>query len=275
MEFDDITLKKIQAKELEILIFFDDFCRKNKIKYFLGGGTLLGAIRHSGFIPWDDDVDVMMDRENYDKLCRIAQIEMTQGRFFFQLPTTDLAYHDHMAKVRLEGTIYATVNNMNFKEMHKGFFIDIFAHDKSSKNKRLHKLHVFFTKFMRSMQYRKWLNLPMDYKGKYRFLCRVLTVVKYVLPINIIECILNGVLIFFNSFNTGVLYDGMGEHLDHGVFDEKILAKVIYVPFEGHMMPVPERYDEYLKFSYGDYMTLPPVEARKPHHMIAKIDFGE
>ncbi len=261
---------------MKILIHFDRYCREHHIQYFLGGGTLLGAVRHQGFIPWDDDIDVMMTGENYKKLQKHLLRNNTDERFFFQTPQTGKSYHDHMIKLRLKHTIFATTTNLKFPEMEKGFFIDIFSHNKTSENVKVHKLHVFLTKLARSMVYHKWMGTPMQYYGKHVTICRFVTMLISVLPISLLERFRDCIITWFDHTNSHVLYDGYGEHLEHGFFDEEILQESRQALFEKHLFPVPVRYDEYLRFSYGDhYMELPPEDERIPHHDIAQIDFGD
>lgn len=270
-------LRKIQKVELQILLYFDCFCKKHNIKYFLGGGTLLGAVRHKGFIPWDDDIDVMMTWSEYKRLCKMWEQNNNDKDFFFQTSFSDISYHDHMAKLRLKNTIYATRNNLKFPDMEKGFFIDIFAHTKTPTNKYIHKLHVFATILCRSMVYHKWMNTPMQYYGKHKIVCKLVSLVIKFIPISVLEGLRDYIITFFESFTTfQYLYDGYGEHITHGFFCQDILKESVLMPFEGYLFPVPRRYDEYLRFSYGDnYMELPPRNQRIPHHDIVKLDFGK
>lgn len=265
-------LDQIHKILLKILLDFDRLCREQNIHYFLGGGTLLGAVRHGGFIPWDDDVDVMMKREDYDKLCNLPQSVIPSG-LFLQTYKSDPYYHGDMAKIRLEHTVYSTEFSSQFEKMHNGFFIDIFAHDKTSGRKSFQKLHQFVTRFCRSAVFHKWEQTPMQYYGKYRIICRLVTFLNHFLPIKFWEWLRERCFLFYNNSNTGFLYDGMGQHLSHGVFPETWLDHTIYLTFEGYQFPVPEKYREYLTFSYGDYMKI-PRENERTYHKIYKIDYG-
>ena len=112
---------------LKLLRVFDDICRKNNLKYWLDGGTLIGAIRHNGFIPWDDDIDVAMLSDDYEKFIEIAQQELPDD-VFLQTRKTDKKYPLYITKLRDK---YSTYEEQNVARLncHKGIFIDIFPMD--------------------------------------------------------------------------------------------------------------------------------------------------
>lgn len=259
---------------LKCLLEFDRICKKHDIKYFLGGGTLLGAIRHGGMIPWDDDMDVMMLREDYDKFLQVVGDEICDD-MFFQSSETDNEYHSIFTKIRLNGTAFVTQYSQQFENMHQGIFIDIFVHDHTSDSKLGQKLHVFKTLFARSMVFHKWANTPMHFYGKLKLVCKLAT--RYINKTSMqkLEAIQDKVVRKYNSKNTKYLYDGTGEHLRHGAFPAKWLDEVEYADFSGHKLPVPKFADEYLKYSYGNYMELIPASLRKAGHDIVKVDFGK
>ena len=123
----DSKLRQLQLCELEILDEFVRICEKYRLQYYLVGGTLLGAVRHQGFIPWDDDIDVAMPREDYDRFAEISVKDLAP-QYFYQCPKTDPYYFLTYAKIRKNGT---EVYEERFKEakFHKGVFIDIFPLD--------------------------------------------------------------------------------------------------------------------------------------------------
>lgn len=268
-----VEIKEIQSVLLSLLLEFDDLCKKHKIKYFLGGGTLLGAVRHQGFIPWDDDIDVMMLREDYDRFCALPK-EQLPSHLFIQTHKTDPFYHGDMAKLRINDTVYNTEFSSKFPMMHNGVFIDVFAHDKTSNFIIMQKLHCFFTKFARSAVYHKWDESPMHFYGKYKILCKIATFILSISSICFLENMREFILTFYKNRKTNFLYDGIGQHLDHGVFPEEWLRHSIDVSFEGRLFPAPSEYDKYLKFSYGDYMKIPSASERKLHN-IKNIDLGQ
>ena len=122
MDNDDV-LKRIQAAELYLLVAFDKVCRDNGLTYFLDSGTALGAVRHGGFIPWDDDIDVGMPRKDYERFMQIGQ-NLLPSNIFLQNRDTEANYLRYAAKLRLEGTVFPETNELPYQ--HNGIFIDIF-----------------------------------------------------------------------------------------------------------------------------------------------------
>lgn len=265
-------LDKLHSVLLDMMCRFDAICAEYGVKYFLGGGTQLGAIRHGGFIPWDDDVDLMMDRHNYDKLCALPP-EAFGNELFLQTYRTDSEYHGDMAKLRLRGTAYKTEFSSRFPEMEQGIFIDIFAHDVTSSSRIGQKLHIFLTTLTRSMVFHKWEGTPMHHYGKHKLFCRMATVFIRHVPMTFLENLREKVYRMFRHGSGNYCYDGMGMHLQHGVFPAKWLDEAVLVDFEGEKFPVPKEYDGYLTYSYGDYMRLPEESERRCHNT-AYIYFG-
>ena len=128
-------LRKAQLLMLKILKEIHNICVKNNIKYFLSDGTLIGAIRHNGFIPWDDDLDIGMLREDYEKFCSIAQEELPE-EFVLQTQKTDKGYGLQFGKVILKNTIWIEKVAKNTKRDYSGLYIDIFPYDKIPEDKR-------------------------------------------------------------------------------------------------------------------------------------------
>lgn len=271
----DGKLRQIQQLLLYILLEIDRVCKEYEIPYYLGGGTLLGAVRHQGFIPWDDDADIMMTRENFERFAEVAP-KALRAEFFYQSPKTDPGYHEPFHKVRLRDTVYTTAFSDQF-DMQKGFFIDIFAHDRTANSRWGQKLHVFMTLWTRSMVFHKWGNTPMQFYGRHERLCRILTRCIRHVPLSVLESLRDRVLTLFKGKSRKrYFYDGTGEHLRHGAFPAAWLADSMEMPFEGFMAPVPVRYDEYLTYSYdSQYMEWVPASQRRAKHEIIRMDMGK
>ncbi|MEW9078746.1 LicD family protein [Terrisporobacter glycolicus] len=260
---------------LAYLLEIDRICEKHNIKYFLAGGTLLGAIRHNGFIPWDDDADVMMLREDYDKFIKVVQSELPSN-LFLQLPSTERLNHQVFAKIRINNTLFATQFTSKFLNMHNGIFVDILSQDKTGSRKLSQKMHIYLTLLTRSMVFNKWGNTEIKTGGRFPFMCKLLNVIKNILPMTFLEFIQNKIILLHkNNKKSKYLYDGMGRNLRRGAFPEEWLDEVIYVDFEGKRFPVPKEYDKYLTYLYGDYMQMIPVSERRVSHSIVLMDLGE
>lgn len=269
----DGRLGAIQKMQLAYLLEVDRICRKHGIKYFLGGGTLLGAIRHHGFIPWDDDSDIMMLREDYDRFAEIAQSELPSG-MTFQSGKTDKNCFYEFNKLRIENTVFATELAKNHTDINVGIAFDIFCHDKTANSALGRKLHLALTLFTRALVLNKWNRRRVD-NGS-RLQSAVTNFCVRLFPLRFSYFLMNRTISFFkHKKNAKYLYDGMGRNVYNGSFEAGILDEVIYWDFEGHQLPVPKRYDEYLTFLYGDYMELAPLSTRLGCHEILLCDIGK
>ena len=266
-------LERVHEILMQQILVVDEICKRNNIKYFLGGGTLLGAIRHHGFIPWDDDVDIMMLREDYDRFLSVLDRELPEG-IFVQLPDTEKLNHQPFLKLRIDDTKFSTEFTSKFPKMHNGIFIDILAQDATAPSAAGRKLHIFETRIIRSMVFNKWGGTRISY-GRSRAVNGLVNAGKDILPMKLLERNMFRTFRKYQGRKTGYLYDSMGRNLGRGEFPAEYLDKVIYTDFEGYKLPVPERYDEYLTWLYGDYMKEVPVSERHISHSIVWMDFGK
>lgn len=268
-EIEPKTLKKLHIVEVEILDEIDRVCKKNNIEYFLIGGTLLGAIRHKGFIPWDDDLDVGMTRENYEKFINIAPNELDSKYYLDNFKTNTNCYLP-FSKIRKNNTTMDEKVTKNFNN-HKGIFVDIFPFDKlKDKFSFFTKLRVTIIRAIIETVFVKKKIYPTYKKCRYPFLSFILSM----FSCNTLFKIQEKLCIKDNNKNNAKYYAGLvGSYaFRKECFLEKELFPLVEVEFEGKEYPAFKNYDSFLTSVYGDYMKLPPREQRV-NHSILKIDF--
>lgn len=266
-------LSAIQQILMGYLLEVDRICKKHNIKWYLGGGTLLGAARHKGFIPWDDDVDIMMLREDYDRFLEVAPHELPEG-MILQDPKKDKTCNYCYAKLRLTDTVFATDFSKNHKDMNNGFAFDIFCHDKTANSKLGQKIHSQLTLFWLAMVFNKWNNRRV-YNGK-KVQSAICNFLKNIFPLRFsMRMLLFTLELFKHKRNAEFLYDGMGKSVAKGGFDKSFLDDEIKLDFMGYKMPAPAKYKEYLTNHYGDYMELAPLSTRLQGHEITLCDLNK
>lgn len=253
-------LKKVQQTELEILLEIDRICKEENIKYYLFYGTLIGAVRHGGFIPWDDDIDIVLFRDEYDRLLNILPQKLGE-KFWLQCYETDNNYWNYFAKVRKKGTLYKEKNLKNIPDEKCGIWVDIFPldnlHDKPLFNKRVNYLikTIGFTLKKRE------LSLPDS-----EFSRRYLPIMKYWSLFSKETLLKKENKLFRKYKNRESEYcSDMGDFTSAPVPYKKTSFGQEFISFEGEMLPVPQDYDNILTTYYGDYMTLPPENERFVH----------
>jgi lipopolysaccharide cholinephosphotransferase len=271
MELTPEALRQAQKGMLHIMKAIHRVCVKHHIRYWLDYGTLLGAVRHGGFIPWDDDMDICMMREDFDHFCRVAPEEL-KDEFFLQTPESDPTFFGMFAKLRLKGTIWlehaAALSNL----ANVGLFVDIFPMDTMPQG----KLAQWWT----GTFYDQMLNGIRDYKlfgksgktfGK--------TIVKRLLApffsLSRIQRLQRKKLRALQANKTSpyiskLCMDCKTEICERSLFDELILYR-----FETEQFYVPARYEERLRSLFGDYLQLPPEDQRYNRHAVVKFDFGK
>lgn len=258
IRLDAKQLRKLQLEMLSILVEFDRICRKHEIPYSLSCGTLLGAIRHKGFIPWDDDVDVEMPREAYERFCQVCPQEIDDTRFFFQTYETDPKYHWVYGKMRLKETVYIRPGQSHLQQK-TGICIDVFALDRVPDHALMQRVMELITRACRKILWAPVgaLRLP-NWWQRVWFRALGCLSAKPVLSFfswftrlfarREVAC-----LAFFNTENrTSRGY----------AYDKSWYARYLFWEFEGHHFPVPCGYHEILYLKYGDYMQLPKEEDR-------------
>ena len=273
-----IDIKKVQEIELDILLEFDRICKKYDINYQLYSGTLIGAIRHKGFIPWDDDIDVSMLRADYNRFLSVVESEL-DSEYFFQTYETDPNYINKFAKIRKNGTMFKE-ELVSELEMHHGLYIDIFVFDSvefdSLKGKfQIWQLRTVDSFFKNRLKYRyESLDEGFEkFKAKFKYnLIKILPISKLSVDRWSLKTMTK-----LNHKKTEYVADfsnpGPGI-LETFMMKRKTLEESIPWDFEGHSFPVPKAYDIVLTRAYGDYMKQPDKDNRVSHHDIIEIDLN-
>jgi len=255
-------LHELQKIQLECLIEFDRICRENGIKYSIDGGTLLGAVRHNGFIPWDDDIDLIILRSEYERFFEISKSQLDSKRFFLQENRTDRHYNVGYPRIRRNDTVYRRVGHEHLK-YHQGIFIDIFVLDNVPDNTILKVLHRFVCYCIRKMLWSK--------SGKRiasNALWRIWFSLVSLIPTNLAFWCNNAIANHCNKRSTKLIRHNTHPYPNPKVCGYGIQADLLKsfteLEFEGSKFWAVAEYDRYLKMLYGDYMQLPPEEKRKP-----------
>ncbi len=248
-------LKQAQLKMLDILIEVDTVCKKNNIEYWIDAGTLLGAVRHKGFIPWDDDIDICMMREEYKRFLEIAPKELNYEKYFLHDKNTDFRMSLNSAKVRDRNTLFVDESESRNEKHHQGIYIDIFPMSYLKNiNKLTFKIFSILTKI-------KDLN---PYAGNNRKLKKIL---KFLGIIWISKKLAKN---FFSNEETNII--GYS-HLYKIIQEHKNIFPLDNIEFEGYKFPCPCNKDAYLKAIYGEtYMQLPPEKNRTWHAKEIKLN---
>ncbi|MCL1864046.1 MAG: LicD family protein [Defluviitaleaceae bacterium] len=304
-------LRKLQMIELDILKEVDRVCRKHDINYFLIYGTLLGAVRHKGFIPWDDDLDIGFLRKDYEKFCKIFQHEADTCKYFIQTWKTDKHYYWNYGKIRRLDTEYIRLGQEHMKYV-TGIYIDIFPFDYlplsnkasddiikyyndnvkqgSSTDNLLQRDKCFISQkqmkptIMQSRICKLFRKGAWSHTGKYhekKFWLRILYHLMSLIPGRVYASMLEH---WSTKYNNDTRYAKKhlhsfgyadAHHDDPRVdFSSDIFEEYIDIEFEGFYFKTIKEWHKFLTIHYGNYMEPPPIEKRCGVAPASKIDFG-
>lgn len=264
-------LREVHDQLLDILIEFDRICRKHGILYSLAWGTMLGAVRHGGFIPWDCDIDVIMMRDEYDHFCSVCEQELKE-EYFFQTKYSDPPYRYNVARLRKNNTamIFRTWKNSGF---HQGIYIDIQPLDYLADGKLERFIQKFFIIVNTPIRMSMNKTLYLENGNQYGKLIKTsLLLFSSVMPKKLCDRIEHYFITKYNRKKTeyvGVICEGgvlVHTTRDMLPFSARYMEKLKEINFEGHSFLCAEDTDSLLKLWYGNYMELPPVEKRVVDH---------
>lgn len=268
IELTDKELRTLQLLELEMLVEVDRICRKHNIKYSIFYGTLIGAVRHKGFIPWDDDADIVFTRDNYEKFYEVCKTELDHERFFFQDHRTDPGYRWGYGKLRRKNTEYikAGQENMHYKT---GVCIDVFPFDNSPNGKIARELSYFQHYCIRKATYSE---LGKDHAPT-AFL-RWWYSMLYKIPVEKLFNVLDRIDAKNNSRPAErkclMMFQPSNDELRYG-YPSEVFDEYEDREFEGMNFMAVKRYDQALRLEYGDYMKMPPADQQKGVYEASEI----
>ena len=261
----ELSSKKVKKRLLNLLLEFDKICSDNKLRYSLCGGTLIGAVRHKGFIPWDDDIDVMMPRPDYEKL---KKIKLNNNREIC-FPETNSIYPYIYTYAKYYDLDTELIEFPNSKKIKSHIYIDIFPIDGIENDESKH--YIQYKKVNRLAKMHRLIRISfynqnnMNYNYIKRIVWKILWKISFVIPNNFF---IKRIDKYVNSYEfdkckyVGTLVAGFGPKERY----EKCMFEITKIDFEGHYFSCISGYDKYLKILYGDYMKLPELSKRVACH---------
>lgn len=270
----ETTLRDLQLKSLEILVYFRDFCEEHNLQFFLYGGTCIGAIRHEGFIPWDDDVDVVMPREDYEKLEKLWNQYSKEKKYVYCRSNKKINLKHPMITIRDKSTTYVRDYQRNLDVIHS-VRLDIIPLDGCPDNNISRKIQLGWALIFHLF------NREVTASSHFKYLTKIsngiLKIIKNPnIRFKIWKYAEKKMTKYSVNESTKYLTDLQSYFRIMKIkYPKKYFEKAIYKNFEGFQMPVPVGYEEYLELVFGDYMQFPPMSERKPNHSATYINLKE
>lgn len=260
-----MTNDEYKERLLTMFSYFNEFCKKNNIEYSLIGGSLIGAIRHNGMIPWDDDIDVVMSLSNYKKLQNIMENDCNNNDYYFCNHINNSSYFYPYIKLIDKKTIIKNENNYKTIDNY-GIFIDIFCYNYLPDNKILQKLYFVKLLILKSI-ISGYANSSIKKGDKYKYIKIFGKFFAKILGIKRILQLYNNLTLKERKKSKNLISNWPSYALSKEIQDSNIINEYINHNFDGINASIFKKYDLILKRTYGDYMILPPKEERKTHNI--------
>ena len=269
VSFTDEDIADIRKAQLELLVFLDEVCEANNLKWWLCSGSLLGAIRHHGYIPWDDDIDLCMPREDYNFLISLFKdgYYKKNKKYFLQSYVSDKYYNFNFCKLRFENSLFKEMSLQKLN-IHHGIYIDIYALDHIPDTKYGQFLYNFNCSIVKARR-NTGLFLPKEFYKRRSFKGKLLQVLSWFLTfflttkkvVKMNESYLTRINQKYWLGSRVILNSDLRVQYDSADFSQMNICR-----FENTTAKIPNGFDSILKKQYGNYMTPPAVNDRKMHH---------
>lgn len=267
----DYNAEKLHKLELDMALEIKRICMMENINYFLIAGTLLGAIRHKGFIPWDDDMDIGMLRQDYEKFINVCP-KLLDKKYYIQTMFNDKDYGLTFAKLRLKGTSFVEQFSKNVSK-HNEIFLDIFPYDNvPSENlkRKLHSKSIYFKKHL------LWSKIGYDANpdsASKKVLYGISNIASKFRSVDSLKKSIQKTLTKYNNSETPFIFTNGSYRYEKETLKRSWATDLAELPFETEKFMGAKDYDGFLKHLYNDYMQLPP-ENQRDKHAVINIDFG-
>lgn len=273
----NVELKRLQNIELDILKIFIKICEKFNLRYYIIGGTMLGAVRHKGFIPWDNDVDVGMPRPDYERFLNTIEGLLPEGYEFLNYKT-NYYYKRYFSKIVNKKAKLLNASYANPCEEYA--WIDIFQMDGMPSGILRQKLHyvymTLFRFFYHASCFEELVNLNRQDRKWYLKIAIKFLAITHIgrnLDTKSIMLKIEKLLIKYSYDDSLYIVNFFGQYMFNEIIEKRIIGIYKKYKFEDLMLNGPEMYEEYLSRLYGDYMT-PPSDIKKIKQNILKIEFN-
>lgn len=265
MEKKNISREECRQIQIGILQYIHDICEKHGLQYYMSGGTLLGAIRHKGFIPWDDDIDVMLFREDYDKLVQLVK-EDSHNYWMTIVDHNNDGYFYPFAKIVDDRTVAKMEDNVT----DHGIWVDLFPLDSIPDDDKLRAKFLKKCQFLRSIVVSMTTDFsPLPLFDKKTIVKRFLWLIAKIIGHKNVFYYTKKYISKYNGIDSKYVSCTYSPYVTHEYMLRTEVAPAVLLDFEDKKFYSTKAWDHYLKNLYGDYMKMPPVEKQKNHSIIA------
>lgn len=271
-----LLTREVQLIQLELMKEVDAFCTTNNIQYYLIGGSCLGAIRHNGFIPWDDDIDIAMMRGDYERFISLAKEYFNNNKYFVQNYESDPWMIPALTRLCIKNT-FVDIKSEAYHKNCKNTYIDVFPLDNVPNDAVLMKKHCNelykIDRLMLLKQFHLYRNSIIEYIIK-----KSVSIILSIIPVRFLQKQRVAIMSKYKNEDTNRVSSTTSRY----GYKKQVMSREVYgTPvrhlFEGYMFCIPEKYDEYLRHLFGNsYMEIPPIESRvKPQSIYIDENFGQ